>query len=193
MKILYNIMQTFENFNETLFLARLKLWTIRNQEKVTLKRKGEIYHSRHLQTNTHTTEEIHIKLILYRSSRNLQGINISIALELFYKKNWKAFHTTVLKWKMWAHTYTNPEDWFYLLANIEVAIYKAPLGFSGGSDGKHTALMQETQVQSLSWKDPLEKGLATHSSILAWRIPWTEGTWRGTVYWVAKSWTQLSN
>ena len=34
--------------------------------------------------------------------------------------------------------------------------------------------MQETQIQSLSWEDPLEKGMATHSSILAWRIPWTE-------------------
>ena len=34
--------------------------------------------------------------------------------------------------------------------------------------------MQETQVQSLGWKDPLEKAMATHSSILAWRIPWTE-------------------
>ena len=34
--------------------------------------------------------------------------------------------------------------------------------------------MQETQVRSLSQEDPLEKGMATHSSILAWRIPWTE-------------------
>ena len=34
--------------------------------------------------------------------------------------------------------------------------------------------MQETQVQSLGREDPLEKGLATHSSILAWEIPWTE-------------------
>ena len=34
--------------------------------------------------------------------------------------------------------------------------------------------MQETWVRSLSWEDPLEKGMATHSSILAWRIPWTE-------------------
>ena len=34
--------------------------------------------------------------------------------------------------------------------------------------------MQEMQVQSLGWEDPLEKGMATHSSILAWRIPWTE-------------------
>ena len=32
---------------------------------------------------------------------------------------------------------------------------------------------QETQVQFLRWEDPLEKGMATHSSILAWRIPWT--------------------
>ena len=33
--------------------------------------------------------------------------------------------------------------------------------------------MWETQVRSLGWEDPLEKGMATHSSILAWRIPWT--------------------
>ena len=40
--------------------------------------------------------------------------------------------------------------------------------------------MQETWVQSLSWEDPLEEGMATHSGILAWRIPWTEepgGLW----------------
>ena len=34
--------------------------------------------------------------------------------------------------------------------------------------------MQETQVQSLDWEDPLEKGMTTHSSILVWSIPWTE-------------------
>ena len=34
--------------------------------------------------------------------------------------------------------------------------------------------MQEAQVGSLGWEDPLEKGMATHSNILAWRIPWTE-------------------
>ena len=39
---------------------------------------------------------------------------------------------------------------------------------------KNTAAVQETQVQSLGQEDPLEKGMATHSSILAWRIPWTE-------------------
>ena len=39
---------------------------------------------------------------------------------------------------------------------------------------KNPPTMQETRVQSLGWEDPLEKGMATHSSILAWRIPWTE-------------------
>ena len=38
---------------------------------------------------------------------------------------------------------------------------------------KNLPAMRETWVQSLGWKDPLEKGMATHSSILAWRIPWT--------------------
>ena len=37
---------------------------------------------------------------------------------------------------------------------------------------KHLSTMQETRVQSLGWADPLEKEMATHSSILAWRIPW---------------------
>ena len=39
---------------------------------------------------------------------------------------------------------------------------------------KNLPAMQEAWVQSLGWEDPLEKGMATHSSILAWRIPWTE-------------------
>ena len=39
---------------------------------------------------------------------------------------------------------------------------------------KNPPAMQETGVQSLGWEDPLEKEMATHSSILAWRIPWTE-------------------
>ena len=38
---------------------------------------------------------------------------------------------------------------------------------------KNLPAMQETLVQSLGWEDPLEKGTATHSSFLAWRIPWT--------------------
>ena len=52
---------------------------------------------------------------------------------------------------------------------------------------------QETQVQSLGGEDPLEEEMATHSSILAWRIPWTEEPGRLRVHGVAKSRTQLSD
>ena len=48
------------------------------------------------------------------------------------------------------------------------------MGFPGGSVVKNLPAMQETQVQSLGQENPLKKGMATHSSILAWRIPWTE-------------------
>ena len=46
--------------------------------------------------------------------------------------------------------------------------------------------MQETQVRTLGQEDPLEKEMVTHSSILAWEIPWTEGAWRATVHEVTK-------
>ena len=53
--------------------------------------------------------------------------------------------------------------------------------------------MEEAQVRSLGLKGPLEEGMATHSSILAWRIPWTErGAWQATVRGVANSRTRLS-
>ena len=48
------------------------------------------------------------------------------------------------------------------------------LGFPVAQLVKNPPVMRETWVRSLGWKDPLEKGMATHSSILAWRIPWTE-------------------
>jgi len=44
----------------------------------------------------------------------------------------------------------------------------------GGSDGKESLSIQEIQVQSLGWEEPLEEGMATHSNIFAWRIPQTE-------------------
>ena len=45
---------------------------------------------------------------------------------------------------------------------------------TGSSDGKNLPAMQEIHVQSLGLEDPLEKEMAAHSSVLAWRIPWTE-------------------
>ena len=65
-------------------------------------------------------------------------------------------------------------------AHQEHQIWKelvSSLGFPGGARGKELACQsrrQETWVRSLGWEDPLEKDMATHSSILAWRIPWTE-------------------
>ena len=44
----------------------------------------------------------------------------------------------------------------------------------GGTAVKNLPTMQETQVRSLAWEDPQEKAMSTHSSILAWEIPWTE-------------------
>ena len=58
---------------------------------------------------------------------------------------------------------------------------------------KNLPVMLENQVQSLDQEDSLEKGMATHSSILAWRIPWTEEPWRPTIHDVAKHQTRLSD
>ena len=49
--------------------------------------------------------------------------------------------------------------------------------------------MLETWVLSLGWEDTLEESMATHSIILAWRIPMDRGAWRATVHGVTKSWT----
>ena len=57
---------------------------------------------------------------------------------------------------------------------------------------KNLPAMWETWVQSLDWEDPLEEGTATHSSILAWRIPMDRGAWWAAVHEVAKSRTRLS-
>ena len=58
---------------------------------------------------------------------------------------------------------------------------------------KNLPAVRETWVQSLGWEDPLEEGMATHSSILAWRIPMNRGTQRAAVHGVTKSRTRLSD
>ena len=58
---------------------------------------------------------------------------------------------------------------------------------------KHLPAMWETSVRSLSWEDPLEKKIATHSSILAWRIPWTEDPGGLQSMGSQKTWIQLSD
>ena len=63
------------------------------------------------------------------------------------------------------------------------------MGIPGGSAVKNPPARQETKVRFLGQEDPLEAGMATHSSILAWRIPMDRGAWRATVHGVAKSQT----
>ena len=58
---------------------------------------------------------------------------------------------------------------------------------------KNLLAMRETWVQSLGWEDPLQEGMATHSSILAWRILMNRGAWWATVHGVVKSQTLLSD
>ena len=68
------------------------------------------------------------------------------------------------------------------------------MGFTSGSVVKNLPAMQksqETWVRSLDGKDTLEEGMATHSSILAWRISMVRGAWQATVHTVTKSRTQL--
>ena len=69
-------------------------------------------------------------------------------------------------------------------------------GIPTGSAVKNSPAMQETRdtpTWSLGWEDPLEEGMATQSSILAWRIPRGRGVWRATIHLVAKSRTRLSD
>ena len=66
---------------------------------------------------------------------------------------------------------------------------RACIDFLGGSVGKESSC----DVEDLGWEDSLEEGMATHSGILAWRIPMDRGAWRATVQGVAKSQIRLSD
>ena len=65
--------------------------------------------------------------------------------------------------------------------------------FPGGSDSKESVCNVGDLCSILGWEDPLEEGMATHSSILAWRIPMDRGAWWATVHGVTRSWTELSD
>ena len=67
------------------------------------------------------------------------------------------------------------------------------LDFPGGSDGKESACIAGDPGLISGLEDPLEEGMATHSSVLAWRIPMDRGAWQATVHGVAMSRTRLSN
>ena len=80
----------------------------------------------------------------------------------------------------WSHDSLLIVLWFTVVSMLD---------FPGGSVVKNLPAMQQTQVLSLGQEDPLEKRMATHSSILAWRIPWTEEPGRLQSMGSQKSWT----
>ena len=67
------------------------------------------------------------------------------------------------------------------------------VGIPGDSEDKESACNAGDLSQSLNWEDLLEKEMATHPSIRAWRSPMDRGAWRATVHGVEKSWTGLSD
>ena len=64
---------------------------------------------------------------------------------------------------------------------LECLFIRLSLGFPGGSAGKESACSEGDLVQSLGREDPLEEDMATHSRVLAWRIPMDRGAWWATV------------
>ena len=75
--------------------------------------------------------------------------------------------TRLSNWTEWRHIT------YYICVHIFKLVYNT-LGFPDDSDGKESACNMGIPSLIPGWEDPLEKGMATHSSILAWRIPWTE-------------------
>ena len=74
--------------------------------------------------------------------------------------------------------------WFVPHLPWESTFVEEQEGFFSGSAVKNPPAVQETQgmwLQSLGWEDPLEEGMVTHSSVLAWRIPMDRRTWQATV------------
>ena len=95
--------------------------------------------------------------------------------------------------EIYRYTVTNKSVCRYVYVYALVHTYISP--FLMAHQVKNLPVMQETQkirVQFLSWEDPLKEGMATHSSILAWRMPMDKGAWWATVHRVAKSRMLLS-
>ena len=127
------------------------------------------------------------------------GHDWATSLLLFTFMQWRR------KWQLTAQCscLENPRDggtwWAAIYGVAQSQIWLKRLSSSRGSAKAHQVKnppimqkTQETRVQPLSQEDLLKKGIATHSSILAWRIPMDRGAWWATVHGVTKSRTQLS-
>ena len=88
--------------------------------------------------------------------------------------------------KTYFHTYIQ-------LLDVCLSVFNKYWASLVGQMVKNLPVMQETGVRSLGWENPLEEEMATHFSILSWRIPMDRGAWWATVHGVTKSWTRLSD
>ena len=89
------------------------------------------------------------------------------------------FHTLELHTHTHSHTLTHTHTHTHTLTHIWASLAAQLV--------KNPAAVQETRVRFLDWEEPLEEEMATHSSILAWRVPMDRGAWWCTVHGVAKS------
>ena len=123
------------------------------------------------------------------SCRGLGILNTIFSLWYYYIWYLKKYTLTVIG-RLWISHRINSKIqsictvWYFILCEVASLVTQMV---------KNRPAMQETWVQSLGQKDPLEKGMTTHSSILVCRIPWTEKPVQATVHGVAKSQTRLSD
>ena len=83
-----------------------------------------------------------------------------------------------------------PVQWLDSITNtMDMNLSKPQEFFPVAQMVKNLPSMQETWGRSLGWEDPLEEGMATHSSLPAWRIPMDRGAWWATVHGIANIWT----
>ena len=70
--------------------------------------------------------------------------------------------------------------------NLQLFLFSSPDSFPGGASGKEPTCQCRRDVIYKGWEDPLDEGMAIHSSILAWRIPMDRGAWWATIHEVTK-------
>ena len=120
----------------------------------------------------------------------------TFSLSSLFLKSYSFVHSVIILRNHLPDQYLQRSGFCFMwwrLGKHKVLLLKC-LSFPGGSDSKESACNEgKTWVWSLSWKDPLKEGMATHSNILAWRIPKDRGAWQTTVHGVAKSQTWLSD
>ena len=122
---------------------------------------------------------VHLKLIQYCNS----AIPHSKIPQMHYWRLWSCDELLKTKLHWMQEGESRPE---FKALHLEVVLLVVQMG-------KTLPAMWVTWVQSLGQGDPLEEGMATHSSILAWSVPMDREDWQATVHGVVKSWTRLGN